>query len=970
MPQSQGNTDEIHDLRRSVRDLVALSTLPTVWTNTDAAGIADSLAEICQRQLALDFCYVRVRERPEGPERATVRAPHQAGACQAKRVGTVLAPWLMGAGAAGPPAVANPFGEGTVQLAIYPLGHDHDFGVLVAASRRQDFPTETERLLLGVAANQAAVVLQRKEAEETLRKQSEWWQVILSSVGDAVLTTDTEGRVTSLNRVAEELTGWTRDEAHMRPLEEVFRIKREPSLAPVENPALRALREGRVVGLTNHTFLIARDGTERYIDDSAAPIKGAAGNVLGSVLIFRDVTQRRNAEQLRNRLAAVIESSDDAIVSKDLNGIVRTWNAGAVRVFGYTAEEMVGQSITRLMPPERVHEEEEILKKLRAGQRVDHFETVRVRKDGRRIDVSVTISPIHDAEGRVVGASKVARDITERKRTERTSRFLTDASATLAELSDYRSTLQKIASLAVPVFADWCAVDMLQEDGSLERLALMHSDPAKVKVAQALARRYPPRLDDPIGPVRVVTTGGSELVEDISDALLASLAHDEEHLRIIRDLAPRSYICVPLRSRGKTLGALTFATAESGRYYGPEDLRAAEDLAQRAVVAIENANLYRALQEADRRKDEFLATLAHELRNPLAPIRNALEILHRVGSPRETARSAREMLRRQVQHMVRLVDDLLDLSRVSRGKIELRKERVELASVLHSAIETSRPLIEAARHELEVTLPPARVWLDADPIRLAQVVANLLNNAAKYTREGGSIRLIAEQEGGEVAIHIQDTGIGIPAELLPRIFDMFAQADTSIERAQSGLGIGLTLVKRLVEMHGGTVAAHSAGPGQGSEFLVRLPVTTERLGIQAPKDPPADRPAMPSESFRILIVDDNVDAAASLSLLLKMLGHATAIANDGAGGLEVARVFRPDVVLLDIGLPGLNGYEVARRLRQQPGLRDAVIVAITGWGQEEDRRRGREAGFDHHLTKPVDLDSLQGILAGIHPRVS
>jgi PAS domain S-box-containing protein len=1087
MPPSQGTTDEPNDLRRCVRDLVALSTLPAVWTNADVLGVADSLAEIFQRILNLDFCYVRVRVQADARELETARVLRGAAPRQPQQIGQALGRWLTPTCTDPPLSVPNPLGMGMVRLAILPIGHVYNYGFLVAASQRLDFPTQTERLLLGVGANQAAVVLQRKEAEvqlrrseqelsdffenaslglhwvgpdstilranraelellgyareeyvghpiaefhadpdvindilrrlqtgeqmqdyearlrckdgslkhvlinsnalweegrfvhtrsftlditdrrraeDALQKQSEWWKVTLSSIGDAVITTDTQGWVNSLNPVAQNLTGWSQDEAQGQPLDQIFRIVNEPTRQPIENPALQALREDRIVELANHTLLIARDGPERVIDDSAAPIKDEQGNVLGVVLIFRDVTERRNAEQLRQHLAAVIESSDDAIVSKDLNGVIRTWNAGAQRIFGYTAEEMVGTPITRLMPPERVHEEDQILRELRSGRRVDHFETVRVRKDGRQIDVSVTISPVRNAEGRIIGASKVARDISDRKRAERTFRFLADASAVLAELSDYRSTLQKIASLAVPAFADCCAVDMLQEDGTLERLAVVHRDPAKVPLIKELPRRHPPRPDNTYGPLRVLQTGRSELVEDLPDSLLSELGH-EEYLRVLRDLGLRSYLCVPLGSRGKALGVLTFATGESGRRYTPEELRAAEDLARRAVIAIENANLYRALQDSDRRKDEFLATLAHELRNPLAPVRNALQIIQLAGNNREAVQSAREMMGRQVQHMVRLIDDLLDLSRISRGKIQLRKELVELATVLHNAIETSRPLIEAARHDLAVTLPPTRIWLDADPTRLAQVVANLLNNAAKYTREGGRIWLSAGQEGDTAIIRVRDNGIGIPREMLPRIFDMFAQVDTALGRSQGGLGIGLTLVRSLVEMHHGTVEAQSEGAGKGSEFIVRLPVAAERLSIH---------PAQPQEgglytpqgaARRILVVDDNVDAAQSLGILLKMMGHDTALAHDGASALEVAEAYRPDLVLLDIGLPRLNGYEVARRLRQQPGLRDVVLVAVSGWGQEEDRRRGREAGFDFHLTKPVDPVALKKLLASL-----
>jgi PAS domain S-box-containing protein len=371
-----------------------------------------------------------------------------------------------------------------------------------------------------------------------------------------------------------------------------------------------------------------------------------------------------------------------------------------------------------------------------------------------------------------------------------------------------------------------------------------------------------------------------------------------------------------------------------------------------------------ALREADQRKDAFLATLAHELRNPLAPIRNAVQILRLAEGDRAITEQARQTIERQLQQMVRLVDDLLDLSRITRNLIELRKERVALADVVRSAVETSQPLIDAAGHDLVVTLPPQSVWLNADLVRMAQVVANLLNNAAKYTPERGRIWLTAERHENELVVRVRDTGIGIKLETLPHIFDMFTQVDTSRERSRGGLGIGLTLVKSLVEMHGGSVRAASAGPGQGSEFTVRLPVAA---AVEAPRrDGKAGDPSnTKAPSRRILVVDDNWDAAQSLGMLLKIMGHEVRTAYDGAGGLEVVRTFRPDVALLDIGMPGMNGYELARRLRAQDDLRGMILVAVTGWGQEEDRLRSREAGFDLHLTKPADLAALEGLLSSL-----
>jgi PAS domain S-box-containing protein len=616
---------------------------------------------------------------------------------------------------------------------------------------------------------------------ETIRRERERYRVTLSSIGDAVIATDAGGRVSFMNGVAEALTGWPQAEATGRPLPDAFRIVHERTREPADNPALRALREGAVVGLANHTVLIARDGTERPIDDSAAPMR-EGGEQVGAVLVFRDVTERKRAEENLARLAAIVESSDDAIVSKSLDGTIRSWNAGAERLFGYTAEEAIGRPITLVIPPERHEEEPRILERLGRGERVDHFETVRLTKDGRRIDVSLTISPILDSDGRVIGASKVARDVTERKR--------------------------------------------------------------------------------------------------------------------------------------------------------------AED----------------ALREADRKKDEFIALLAHELRNPLAPLRNGLQVIRMSGDRAARERSQR-MMERQLSHMVRMIDDLLDVSRINRNKMELRRARVALADAVSSAVETAGPAVEEGGHELTVSLPGAPVYLDADLTRLSQVFGNLLTNSAKYTPRGGRIWLSAERRGGEVVVSVRDTGIGIPERSLPTVFDMFSQVDRAIERATGGLGIGLALVRGLVEMHGGTVAA--ASEGEGSTFTVTLPVAADRAGPEG-HAPEAGKEARAGR--RVLVVDDNRDGAESMAEMLRLLGDEVRTAHDGEEAVTEAERFRPGVVLMDVGMPRLNGLDATRRIREQPWGKGITIVALTGWGQEGDRGRSREAGCDGHLVKPVDLSDLEQLL--------
>jgi PAS domain S-box-containing protein len=545
-----------------------------------------------------------------------------------------------------------------------------------------------------------------------------------------------------------------------------------------------------VVGLANHTVLIARDGSERPIDDRAAPMLEESGAPVGVVLVFRDVTERRRDEEVRARLAAIVESSQDAIISKTLDGVIRTWNAGAERLFGYRAEEAIGQSITLIIPRERLDEEREILARLSRGEPLEHFETVRMAKDGRRLDVSLTVSPIRDAEGRIIGASKVARDVTGRKQVEE------------------------------------------------------------------------------------------------------------------------------------------------------------------------------ALREADRRKDEFLALLAHELRNPLAPLRNGLQVMRLAADNPGLVAQTRDMMDRQLFHMVRLIDDLLDVSRISRNKMELRRSRVLLADVVSSAVETARPALEEAGQELTIALPSEPVQLDADLTRLAQVFGNLLNNSAKYTERGGHIGLTATLDGDQVIVAVQDNGIGIPPSALPNIFDIFSQVDRSIERSTGGLGIGLALVKGLVEMHGGTVEAASLGQGKGSTFTVRLPVLKGRAE-PSPGTPDEERPDSSGAKRRILVVDDNEDSAASMAMMLQLLGNDVRIAQDGIEAVEMAEQFRPQVVLMDIGMPRLNGYEATRRIREQPWGRGMTVIALTGWGQDGDRAKSREAGCDGHLVKPIDLPDLEKLLTDL-----
>jgi signal transduction histidine kinase/ActR/RegA family two-component response regulator len=375
------------------------------------------------------------------------------------------------------------------------------------------------------------------------------------------------------------------------------------------------------------------------------------------------------------------------------------------------------------------------------------------------------------------------------------------------------------------------------------------------------------------------------------------------------------------------------------------------------------------LREVDRRKTEFLAILGHELRNPLAPLWNAVRLLELQQTTEPTVLQVRDIITRQVQQLARLLDDLLDVSRIAQNKIILRKERVSLATIVNQAVQTSSPHLKARHHQFEVRLPAEPIWLEADLVRLVQILVNLLNNAAKYTEPGGQISLVSEREGDEVIIRVRDNGIGIPQEMLPYVFDLFTQAEWSLDHSQGGIGIGLTLVRRLVDLHGGAITVHSGGLEQGSEFIMRLPALPREIDNK--ETPATEAPSLldagVSPSRRILVVDDNVDAAETLAMLMRLSGHEVQTAHHGLAALEVARIFRPEVVLLDIGLPRLDGYEVARRLRQMPDIANALLVALTGYGQDDDRRRSQEAGFNVHLVKPLDLHKVQELLMKFTP---
>lgn len=539
-----------------------------------------------------------------------------------------------------------------------------------------------------------------------------------------------------------------------------------------------------------------------------------------------------STDAIARRLAAIVESSDDAIVSKDLNGIVLSWNQAAERMFGYSAEEMIGSSIRRIIPEDRQAEEDTVLASIRAGRRVEHFETIRRTRDGDLIPISLSVSPILDADGTVVGASKIARDISERKDAERRvaraverDGFLAEVTLVITQSLDYEQTLRTLAGLAVPYLADYCAFDVIDMDGEGVRLATAHVLREKAEIAEDIRARY----DDPeapTSPLRVMRTRTPSCIRDLTDEMLVAGARgDPERLARIRSLGLVSYLCVPMVAHDRTLGAMTLAMAESGRRFSDEDVRIANDIAARSAMAIEISQSYQHLRSANRLKDEFLATLSHELRTPLNAVLGYAKMLQSGAIAAEKVPQALDVIDRNATALAQIVEDVLDVSRIVLGKARMRVEPTDLVDVVQDAVATVKPSADAKGIRVRCSFGGGTTTVAGDHSRLQQVVWNLLTNAVKFTPRDGSIDIRVSQDTSSVTIVVADTGIGFPAAFQPHLFERFRQAESGTTRPHGGLGLGLSIAQHIVEMHGGTIEAESAGEGLGSTFTVTLPLS-------------------------------------------------------------------------------------------------------------------------------------------------
>jgi PAS domain S-box-containing protein len=587
--------------------------------------------------------------------------------------------------------------------------------------------------------------------------------------------------------------------------------------------------------------------------------------------------------------------------------------------------------------------------------------------------------PMRDAEARILKWFGTSTDIDDQKRAEEHLRFIVEASEILSESLDYESTLSSVARLAVPQLADWCAVDMLEQGQTFRRLAVAHTDPAKIELAMELERRYPTDMNALHGLPAVLRTGKPQFLSEITDAMLSATAQDEEHLGFIRALGLKSYMIVPLIARGRTLGAITFVTAESGRQYTEADLSFAEDLARRAALAVDNARLYREAQEANRTKDEFLATVSHELRTPLTAVLGWARILRAGSIDDATAQRALETIERNANAQAQLVGDLLDVSRIITGKLRLDVRPIDLKSVIDQAIEAIRPAAEARGIHLQVTLDPLAGPISGDPDRLQQIVWNLLANAVKFTPRDGRVEVRLEPAESYVSIIVSDTGMGIKPEFLPFVFERFRQADSTSTRQYGGLGLGLAIVRHLVELHGGRAHASSPGENLGATFTVELPLIAAAVESAAPEE----RSLLPAsetlaefdggqmlDGLKVLVVDDEEDARALISTILEQQGARVTTVRSATEALEALALIQPDVIISDIEMPNEDGYALIKRVRElepQKGGRTPA-AALTAYARTEDRMRALLAGFQIHLPKPVEPAELIAVVANLAER--
>lgn len=792
----------------------------------------------------------------------------------------------------------------------------------------------TNRALSILAVWAAAVLLayrvraeqQRNRAFESLRLSEARAVAMVETALDCVITIDARGRVLEFNPVAEKTFGYQCEYVVGKEMAELII---PPSLRERHRDGLArclATGEGFILGRRVEMPAIRADGTEFPVELTVTRLPTDGPAIFTGHL--RDITERKQAEETlrksEDRLRNAIAAADVGTWRVDLRSGLDTRDASLNQILGLEAcdsTQPVEDFFSRVHPDDKPRAHQAWRSMVEGETASYEIEARIVRPDGEERWIRDRGAGIRDGDGELRYVTGAAADITERRRAEEA-------------LRDRERRYELVLAGAEAAIWDWdVPAKRVVYSPRWKQLRGLSDDEVTDQEEEWSSRIHP---------------------EDRERVMAAVREHFERRTAVFAEEyrvwhKDRGWIWILDRGR-----AMTDASGRVIRMAGSET-----DITERKAAE-------EALREANRQKDKFLATLSHELRNPLAPLRTGLELMRMVNDDPAKVQECRAIMERQVEHLIRLVDDLLDVSRITRGRLELKRGRIELAAVVQSALQDTERMVQGAGHTLDVNIRQDPIVLFADPVRLAQILTNLLSNAAKYTPNGGRIVLTAERQAGGVALTVRDNGCGIPVDKLQAVFETFGQIDRSLETGYRGLGVGLGLVKSLVEMHGGIIEARSDGVGQGSEFRVWLPTTTEAdIGRSATHGDAVPAPAPALIRQRVLLVDDNRDAAHSLATLVELLGHEVRVAYDGAEALEVAAEFRPQVVLLDIGLPKMNGYDVARRIREQAWGEGVVLAAVTGWGQDHDREQAREAGFDRHLTKPVQLETVRGLLHAV-----
>jgi PAS domain S-box-containing protein len=840
------------------------------------------------------------------------------------------------------------------------------------------------RELLACVTSQLQLARLRRESERALRYQSEQHLTLLNRAPLGVYLVDADFRVVEVNPVALPIFGDVPGGVIGRDFQEIVQILWEKDYAD------------EVVGIFRHVLetgepYVAAEREQRRRDRGVIEIYEWRVNRItlpdgrfGLVCYFRDISEQKKATAARAYLAALVDSADDAIIAKTLDGVIQSCNAAAERLFGYSSAELVGQAVRMLIPPDRQSEEDDILARLRRGERIEHFETVRVTKDGRRVDVALTISPVRDETGRIIGASKIARDITAVKQgaAER-MRLLQENAAVMETLNnvgalvasdlDRSKVVQAVTDAATELTgAEFGAFfyNVVDERGEAYTLYTISGVPRE------MFSKFPmPRNTEVFAP----TFKGTAVMRSDDITKDPRYGHNAPYYGMPPGHLPvRSYLAVPVKARGgDVIGGLFFGHSAVGRFDAHHE-RIAVGIASWAAVALENAHLYMSVQDASRLKDEFLASLSHELRTPLNAILGYARMLRSGIIAPERKDKAIETIERNATSLTQIVEDVLDISRIVSGKIRLNVQSVDFPTIVRNAIDVIAPAAEAKGVRVETVLDPQASPISGDPERLQQVLWNLLSNAVKFTQRDGKVQVRLERVNSHIELTVSDTGIGIAPEFLPHVFERFRQAEVGPTRERGGLGLGLSIARQLTELHGGTIDVWSAGLGQGTTFRVKIPLMiVHRVRDDAPRIHPratSNTPAIAGEPLKgvhVLAVDDERDALRLVCDVLEAVGARTTTAHSADEALARLDEECPDVVVADLGMPGLDGFGFIERVRrhENPKIRQIPAAALTAYARSEDRMKALKSGFQIHLAKPIDPAELVTTIAALARQV-